>query len=560
MNTQGFSTQCKVRQCFQCQGETEFYCNTCKYDLCLQCKNRHVIDLDTINHDVIVYREKYEYISKQETCLRHTDRIYEKYCYSCKLPLCAQCTEHRNHKILDIRTAYKTNRQEHREILHRIRSETLYNNHFLLAKVKTDVKTCHTETSNYQPKMSTKAQRLKNLIDTVVCDVKIKFKSFMIHRLQEKNRHLANIENYENSYEQSANRPVKFLLFLKKTNVPKILGTPHLMQNALLSLADEINIEDVIKLMSEIQIIESGKRQVRNEYLLKLMSTPVLHRSVKVKISVHVMHISCVNSDQIWISDKHNYITSFILMNTAGDILHHLTDTSIIDYKWTNIYGAHTVNSKGELIYIDWSDNIYKLSTDNRTQSTLVKGMDPWEPRCVYCSTFNGDLLVGMFSFDEKAGKVNRYISTGQHIQTIQHDNKGQQLYSNPRYIVENRNGDVIVSDITQVVVTDHGGRHRFSYTGPPSGSQLLPYGICTDGLSHILVCDTSTRTVQMIDKDGHFLSQIHTHQQGINTPHSLSYDNKAHLLWVGSWDDNTVCVYRYIQRKSCETGDEVAD
>uniref|UniRef100_A0A8W8NUN6 Uncharacterized protein n=1 Tax=Magallana gigas TaxID=29159 RepID=A0A8W8NUN6_MAGGI len=36
--------------------------------------------------------------------------------------------------------------------------------------------------------------------------------------------------------------------------------------------------------------------------------------------------------------------------------------------------------------------------------------------------------------------------------------------------------------------------------------------------------------------------------------PWSLSYDVNTHRLWVGSWDNNKVCVYRYITRQDALT------
>ncbi|XP_062620134.1 E3 ubiquitin-protein ligase TRIM56-like [Saccostrea cucullata] len=162
-----------------------------------------------------------------------------------------------------------------------------------------------------------------------------------------------------------------------------------------------------------------------------------------------------------------------------------------------------------------------------------------------------------MLNTDTWTGKITRYDHEGQYIQTIQHGNTGQELYSDPAYITENSNRDIIVSDWDRgaVVVTDSTGRHRFSYTGPPSGSPLAPRGICTDVLSHILVCDANTNTVQMIDKDGNFLSVILTQQHGIHRPWCLGYDNKKHLLWVGSLNDNRVFAYRYINRHDYLTG-----
>ena len=156
--------------------------------------------------------------------------------------------------------------------------------------------------------------------------------------------------------------------------------------------------------------------------------------------------------------------------------------------------------------------------------------------------------MVATYNTDTyREGKITRYNSTGQQVLTIQHNNTGHNLYSLPRYITENRNGDIIVSDWLRVVVTERGGRHRFSYTRPPSGSPLSPRGICTDALSHILVCDAITHTVQMIDKDGHFLSLLLTEQHGRYRPWGLNYDDKTHLLWVGSEFTDTVRVYIYI-------------
>ena len=106
--------------------------------------------------------------------------------------------------------------------------------------------------------------------------------------------------------------------------------------------------------------------------------------------------------------------------------------------------------------------------------------------------------------------------------------------------------------------------KHRLapecSYTGPPSGSGLFrPQGICTDVMSHILVSDLDTRTVQMLDRDGQFLSYVLTYRQTpgmVHRPHGLSYDVTTHAVCVGSWDyNNTMSVCRYINRHLHLTG-----
>ncbi|XP_062611588.1 uncharacterized protein LOC134273411 [Saccostrea cucullata] len=258
-------------------------------------------------------------------------------------------------------------------------------------------------------------------------------------------------------------------------------------------------------------------------------------------------HISRVSTNRVWINDSYG---NLILTNTKGEELDGVTVIG------SDVWGGHTVDTYGDLIFIDGELNINKLSTENKEKTTIIKyNTSPWRPECVYSSPSTGDLLVGMsyYTNNTYTGKVVQN-STGENIQTIQHHNTGQGLYGYPFYITENRNGDVIVSDSSRyaVVVTDRDGNYRFSYTGPPSGSGLYPCGICTDALSHILLCDWRTRSVQMLDSDGHYLTEIKTPQHGIDSPRGLSYDDKTHLLWVGAQgNNNTVNLYRVVDTDS---------
>ena len=153
-----------------------------------------------------------------------------------------------------------------------------------------------------------------------------------------------------------------------------------------------------------------------------------------------------------------------------------------------------------------------------------------------------------------------RYNNTGRHTQTIPHRETPHQLYRNPIYITENNNGDVVVSDWLgrAVVLTSREGVHRFSYTGPPSGTGLGPSGICTDALSNILVCDRYNNTVQMLSEDGRFLKYLLTNKSaGVYRPSGLSYDVHTHHLWVvsGSLRHNTGSVNSHINRDLTPTG-----
>lgn len=220
--------------------------------------------------------------------------------------------------------------------------------------------------------------------------------------------------------------------------------------------------------------------------------------------------------------------------------------------------GVHTVTNESELIYIERYGDINKLSSDLRTITPILRLTNlAWRPNCVYWSLSTRDLLIGIYdSTITKTGKVIRYNQTGTLTQTIQHDNVGLELFKCPLYLTENINGDIVVSISDSfrmsgaVIVTERGGRHRFSYYGHPSESGLLPLGVCTDALSHILICDDKTKTVHMLDRDGQFISHLQIESKDIEKPRSLSYDFNTHHLWIGSSDSNTLVNYGFITRQ----------
>lgn len=310
---------------------------------------------------------------------------------------------------------------------------------------------------------------------------------------------------------------------------------------------------DVKNIRSKIQSKETETPQQGNKCPLELKSCITLQQHFTVSEANQCRHISCATSERVWVQGQCN----LIFTNTAGEILHHLD--GVCRYG----DGSHTINSENELFYINENYDIKKTSQDSSMTITFLKTKEhsEWTPWCVYCSLSTGDLLVGMTKSRPLEGIVIRLNQKGRLIQIIQHDsdeleqhfNKNVTLYRHPLFITENNNKDVVVSDRDRaVVVTSREGKHRFNYTGILPGSAFHPQGICTDALSHILVCNN--QTVQMLDKDGKFLSHLLIRPAGIFSPQSLSYDFNTHRLWVGTCFNNTLCVYNYIKRKGAKT------
>nr|XP_034308067.1 uncharacterized protein LOC117683178 [Crassostrea gigas] len=541
----------KVRQCSACPGTTEYYCEVCPCDLCKKCKENKVMHLKTIDHNVMTFRDKSNNISEQEFCVRHPRNLYRMYCEYCQVPVCDFCFGHKYHKIISTRELYETKRQQHRGTIHTIRSEVIFYRLYLLTKARNDIKTVCSEFSFYQSGMLTKAQKLMDFINDMQKDSiynvfgDFDFKHRCLEQKIEMNRHIVSLQRYVQRYEKSAIRPLHFLLSIKT-----ILRQTHLtLHTSQLSMTESLKKEDVMESLSGTNITERRNQRVGNEYLLKLMSAPWFHQSCDVEGVDGCHHISCVTSNQVWVSDVQN----LILKNTKTFTSQHVKNLGSDD-----IYigdGSHTVNNDSQLIYIDEQYTIKKLSKNMKTSTTFVEHTSSFlRPRCVFWSLSTETLLVGMYIEETRTGEVARYNKSGQLTQTILHDNTGRELFRYPSYITENNNGDVVVSDFDAVVVTERGGRHRFSYTGHPSGSGILPHGICTGALSHILVCDDATKTVQMIDRDGQFLSHLLIRPSGIFRPQSLGYDVNTHRLFVGSWYNNKICVFRYIDRRNVLT------
>lgn len=474
----------------------------------------------------------------QETCVRHTDNVYDNYCETCELPICSYCSDHTEHKKIDIQTLYDSHHQRLTQNIHVVRSKIHLYEHVLLTGINSDVKTCRKDICKLDASLVSNATRLKDIIDKVLYDVEVIHKCF-VQNLR-RNRHISSLLHSEHSFEQSAKNPVNFLL--SKSAFGTLNERYGYTNHAKLCAIERLNAKGVTMLLSDIKVTEGRKRPIENT--LKLMPAPVLQKSFMATDVDFCSHMAFVTSDRIWIGCNNNF---YLKDTNGGTVFHQEGPQNEFSFYYPAAY--FTVTNEKDLIFINKNHNIVKLSHNMEKTTTLIK--TPYNnkgPCCVYFAPFAGDLLVGFIEYDNLDNKtwINRYDELGRLKQTIQYNESGYPLFSYPSHIAENNNGDVAVSDRSTVVVTDRGGRHRFSYNGGSSNFGMVQ-GICTDTLSHILVCDSYSSSVHMIDKDGHFLKYLLMRPPGILSPISLTIDVKTHLLWVGSSSLNTVLGYRYI-------------
>lgn len=326
----------------------------------------------------------------------------------------------------------------------------------------------------------------------------------------------------------------------------------------LMCFADqESNSSDFEKPIKTTRTTGTKKSIVGKNNLFLSQYGPILYKYLSVtdvlyskSVSLSVS-LSALGTCKIWVSDDNN----IVLVNETGETLHQIKD-QIKEYNGS--YGLHTLNSDGELMYVTKDDTILKLSKDLKTSTIFIENTDSnqWRLQCIYYSSFTSDILVGRANMNLGRGKIFRYNKTGKIVQTIQCNEKGLDIFKYPRYITENSNKDMVVSDTSgAVVVTNRAGKFRFAYTGYPQGSALDPFGVSTDALSNILVSDYYTRTIHVIDKDGQFLTYLSINLQCVTTPCSIFFDKKTHLLWVGSEYNNTVAIYKYLRNEDLLAG-----
>nr|XP_022342723.1 uncharacterized protein LOC111136273 [Crassostrea virginica]XP_022342724.1 uncharacterized protein LOC111136273 [Crassostrea virginica] len=546
-----------------CQKNGQFYCNACHRPLCEQCRDEHVKNPDTKFHDIVLYRHRKQQLPVKK-CKLHPTRNVDIFCKECKIPLCSKCStmeEHQGHKFDDLEEIYAEKYALQQGEFSKIQKYFLPTTQGLKTDIEEDATQIRKIMESIRTSIKAEAKSLKNLVDEVTSE-KLehthKMEKSLLEMLKSQETtyddYIAYLGKMSDDFQQYLSLTNQNLLF---SETLKIKTIPEATKPILpVFNGGKFSKEDISKLLGRVNVpnTEPEKRKIRPmeavtthmkstekqleqskeksdvKQTLSLSSSVTKVREYSVQGVDSAWHVSLDKLDRLWVSD-----TSINLVQTD------LQGNQLQKIQTSGGFGYHTATQDGDLIYTD--KVIYRITPDQKITEFIKTG--DWKPLSVHSSCINGDILVGMIK--DGAAKVTRYSKAGKEIQNIQSDKQGQRLYSDPHYITENINGDICTSEYNKsaVVVVNKSGQHRFSYTG--LGSLFCPYGICTDVLGHILVCNGASATVHMLDQDGGFLSVILSSQQGITFPRGVCVDG-GNNLYVGQYGTNTVSVYKFLQ------------
>ncbi|XP_062585847.1 E3 ubiquitin-protein ligase TRIM33-like [Saccostrea cucullata] len=538
-----------------CRNFSEFYCNTCHQRMCVQCE--HVHRKKNKSHTIIPYHERKRKLPS-EICRIHPTKDIDVYCEDCQDPVCSMCfaKDHSDHVYSDLEAIYN-------DTLHKCQKEITEIWKTVIPEAKNNVESIGKKRENvikefaeFRVSMKKRAYELKKAVDSILTDDNKKLdeiENSVLNDIEEQQKETESyikylekiISDYESKMSSIKYTELRKFLLDNSSATLKMLNkaTPKLL---ILTLG-KLNKQEIANQFGEIELQSSERFEL----------SPITKVS-EVTTQVYAYHLSPSPSwaNRFWGS---GWSGNLIQYDMEGNIRQKIPNS--ISY----LQGNHTVTSEGELLYTDYRKNtVYRVTSDKSINKLIETGS--WEPGAIYSSPINGHILVGMGKKSDQ--KITRYDREGRKLQDIQWDDKGQNLYQSVNFIVENNNSDICVSDVCarKVVVVTASGEYRFSYSGHHSQSGFRPYGICTDVLGHILVCNgymyqscnENCSSVHLLDIDGHFLSFLLTPNHFLSLllsseqcplrPCALCIDDH-HNLWVGGWESPTVSVYKYLQK-----------
>ncbi|XP_052676798.1 uncharacterized protein LOC128158112 [Crassostrea angulata] len=513
------------------------YCDICHIHLCKACVGEHLSDLSK-EHKVLPFEKR----GSTPKCSKHSTKLCELYCEQCDIPICATCAsskEHYSHKFIEISKNIDSKKELIQKDLQEL-EKSIYPKYQEIASIIPVQKSALNENSQ---KLTTEIDKhgedLHREINTIIRNMKSNME-------ETDTKHLAVLDKQEDEIKHTISEITQTITELKtlldsndvsrvsayKSRNDEFRRLPPKLTVSLPSFTPQkINKEQLYQQFGSLSA--SSIKTEEHGYTMEspgaessppdrpLIDVPRIITQIDTKYR-ELHSVSCLSDEEMWTRGYDDNIMR--LYNLRGELV------KSVQTKSGNGPWDIAVTRSGDLVYTDNNDRTVNIVKNTQIQTVIE--LQGWIPLGV-CSTSSGDLLVVMNS-DDKQTKVVCYSGSTEK-QSIQYDDKGQRLYSSygTKYISENRNLDICVSDYRAraVVVVNQAGKLRFTYTGRPSTTKgsFHPYGITTDSQGRILTANGNNHRIHILDQDGQFLRYIvNCHLQ---SPHGLCVDTRDNLF-----------------------------
>lgn len=282
----------------------------------------------------------------------------------------------------------------------------------------------------------------------------------------------------------------------------------------------------------------------------EVIERPNYTRSISVAVSDqdirpfdikgHISHLYLsASTGKIWASNDRGDLG---LIDSSGNTIRSTKTCST----YSGHFAIETVNNE-EHIY--WVHNENKLvKRDDKKEH----GTASWEPISILISDENtcNFFFVGKAMGDD--AKVTKYDKDWNKVCDIhkhRENRANRNFFQYPVYLAKNINGDLCVSDNNQCIIVVKDNKLRFKYPGIGKDG-FTPYGICTDSLKQIIIVDSSSRGIHIINEEGKFLGMIKL-AENLREPRGLCVDKKGNCF-VGTY--GSILMYQYLSEGKLTT------